>query len=136
MTELENISSLLISCLKNEKKSKTQQPKPYSKKNIWKKKIKPWHRNTCIVSFKAKRKPPHTQPRKRTSAVLEHPVLFMFLFFSQWQYGPSLSLTHHSVFNLFRRNFCLQILCYCSLHLTLYFCLSLSIPFVCQIWVA
>lgn len=40
MTELENISNLLISCLKNEKKLKTQQPKPYSKKNIWKKKNK------------------------------------------------------------------------------------------------
>lgn len=127
MIELENISSLLKSCLEK-KHPKTQQPKPYSNANVWKKKIKPWLRNTWIVSFKVKRKPPRTQPKEE---ILEHPVSFMLLLF--------LTMTVRAIIIL-ESSPCLQpgleklesvqIRCHSALHLTLTpVCLSLPLLF-------
>lgn len=63
------------------KSSKPNNQNHTPKRTSGRKKIKPWLRNTWIVSFKAKRKPPHTQPKKRTSAILEHLELFKLLLF-------------------------------------------------------
>lgn len=122
MTELENISSLSKLLFGKKEKPKTPTTKTiFQYKFLEEKKIKPWFRSTWIAWFKAKREPPHTQP-KEESAITEHPVIFMLLLFFTMSIWAIISL---------ESSLCLQsglkklvsvlILCHCVFHLTLLF---------------